>query len=196
MRHSLPLRDSRIVGFDEGIMHVVAETRQDAVTRAVRAIGDAGVGIEVLGLLALAGVAAVVVTRSWRVGAAAAASLLLADLIAHNLKQVIGRPRPSGDLTVWPEIQGWAMPSTHAAATSALAMAVFLAVNWESPRTRRMAGTALAAAVVFIGGCMVYLGAHWPTDVLVGWLLGTPIGAAVTCAARRARPTITQIPHP
>lgn len=173
-------------------MGAVAETRQDAVTHAVRAIGDAGIGIEVLGLLALAGVAAVVATRSWRVGAAAAASLLLADLIAHNLKQVIGRPRPSGDLTVWPEIQGWAMPSTHAAATSALAMAVFLAVNWESARTRRTAGAALTAVVVFIGGCMVYLGAHWPTDVLVGWLLGTAVGATVTWAAQRVRPSISR----
>ncbi|WP_433194686.1 phosphatase PAP2 family protein [Nocardia sp. CA-107356] len=176
------------MGFDEGIMRVIAETRQDAVTRAIRTIGDAGVGIEVLGLLALVGVMAVVVTRSWRVGAAASASLLLADFIAHNLKQAIGRPRPSGDLTVWPEIQGWAMPSTHAAATSALALAVFLAVDWESARTRRAAGAALAAAVVFIGGCMVYLGAHWPTDVLIGWLLGTAVGTAVTWVTRRVRP--------
>jgi membrane-associated phospholipid phosphatase len=177
------------VGFDESIMRVVAETRQDALTRAIRAVGDAGVGIEVLGLLALAGVATVVVTRSWRVGGAAAASLLLADVIAHNLKLAIGRPRPRGELTVWPEVQGWAMPSTHAAATSALAVAVFLTVNWESAHTRRAAGVALAAAVVFIGGCMVYLGAHWPTDVLVGWLLGTAVGAAVTWAARRVLPT-------
>ncbi|MEV5833001.1 phosphatase PAP2 family protein [Nocardia sp. NPDC052112] len=174
--------------FDQGIMRVVSAGRSDTVTQVIRGIGDIGMRIEVLGVVALAGISAVVVTRSWRVGGIAAASVLSGDLIAHWLKQVVRRPRPDGALTVWPEIHSWAMPSTHAAATSALAMAVFLAVDWRSARMRGAAGTALAAAVVFVGGCMVYLGAHWPTDVLAGWLLGAGIGAAVAWTAGKMRP--------
>ncbi|WP_169811426.1 phosphatase PAP2 family protein [Nocardia anaemiae] len=176
------------MGFDEGIMRAVSAGRADAVTQVIQGIGNAGMRIEVLEVVALAAVLAVVATRSWRVGGIAAASLLLGDLIAHWLKQVVRRPRPAGDLTLWPEIHSWAMPSTHAAATSALAMAVFLAVRWRSGRMRRAAGIALATAVVFVGGCMVYLGAHWPTDVLAGWLLGAGIGASVAWTAGRLRP--------
>ncbi len=176
------------MGFDQGIMRVVSAGRTDAVTQVIRGIGDIGMRIEVLEAVALAGVLAVVATRSWRIGGIAAASLLSGDLIAHWLKQVIRRPRPGGDLTMWPEIHSWAMPSTHAAATSALAMAVFLAVDWRSDRMRRAAGAALATAVVFVGGCMVYLGAHWPTDVLAGWLLGAGVGATIAWTAGNMRP--------
>ncbi|WP_433755067.1 phosphatase PAP2 family protein [Nocardia sp. CA-135398] len=176
------------MGFDEGIMRAVSAGRADAVTQVIQGIGNAGMRIEVLEVVALAAVLAVVATRSWRVGGIAAASLLSGDLVAHWLKQVVRRPRPAGDLTLWPEIHSWAMPSTHAAATSALAMAVFLAVQWRSGRMRRAAGTALATAVVLVGGCMVYLGAHWPTDVLAGWLLGAGIGAAVAWTAGKLRP--------
>ncbi|MEV6135440.1 phosphatase PAP2 family protein [Nocardia sp. NPDC051990] len=155
----------------------ISAGRMEVVTQVIQGIGNAGMRIEVV---VLAGVA----TRSWRVGGIAAASLLLGDLIAHWLKQVVRRTRPGGDLTVWPEIHSWAMPSTHAAATSALAMAVFLAVDWRSACMRRAAGTALATVVVFIGACMVYLGAHWPTDVLASWLLGT----AIAWTAGKLRP--------
>lgn len=179
------------MGFDESIMRGVSAGRVDAVTQVIQGIGSAGMRIEVLEVVALAGVLAVVATRSWRVGGIAAVSLLLGDLIAHWSKQAIRRPRPAGDLTLWPEIHSWAMPSTHAAATSALAMAVFLAVDWRSARIRRAAGTMLATAVIFVGACMVYLGAHWPTDVLVGWLLGTAIGAAVVWTANTLRPNRT-----
>ncbi|MFI6365448.1 phosphatase PAP2 family protein [Nocardia sp. NPDC050630] len=176
------------MGFDESIMRVISVRRTDAMTQVIQGIGDAGMRIEVLEIGALAGVFAVVATRSWRVGGIAAASLLLGDFIAHWLKQVVRRARPAGDLTLWPEIHSWAMPSTHAAATSALAMGIFLAVEWRSPHMRHAAGTALVVAVVFIGGCMVYLGAHWPTDVLAGWLLGVGVGGAVAWTTSKLRP--------
>jgi undecaprenyl-diphosphatase len=82
---------------------------------------------------------------------------------------------------------GSSFPSGIAAMTAAVAIAFFLVVDWPTRTVRLLAAAALIALVLWINFCVVYLGAHWPTDVLAGWLLGGVIGVSAAWLVGRPR---------
>ena len=90
---------------------------------------------------------------------------------------------------IWPpelsllQVSGFSMPSSVAAA----AIAALIAFPWNSPRTRRGFTVALVVVLAIVGACMIYLGAHWASDVLAGWVLGSAIGTAVGMVCRDRR---------
>lgn len=123
------------------------------------------------------------------VGLAAAATIGLAALVNGGAKQVVDRVRPDLLLPMVVE-PGYSFPSGHAALSMVAygIVAVLFARQRGLPPWLRVVGVALAAAlVVGVGISRIYLGAHYPSDVLGGWLLGAVIVllfASVTRAVR------------
>jgi undecaprenyl-diphosphatase len=107
------------------------------------------------------------------------AGVLVADAAALALKELVRRPRPHLDPLVRVP-SDWSFPSGHAATSFAGAtmLSHFL------PRLR-VALYLLAAAIAW---SRVYVGVHYPADVLAGAALGTAVGwAAITSLPRLAR---------
>jgi membrane-associated phospholipid phosphatase len=90
-------------------------------------------------------------------------------LTMDALKVLIGRPRPSIDAHPV-ATHSSSFPSGHAANT----MAVFLAIALIAApaRYRRHAVTAAVVMSLLVGVTRPYLGVHWPSDVVGGWVLG------------------------
>lgn len=89
------------------------------------------------------------------------------------LKLGFDRPRP--DLVAHlSHAQNSSFPSGHAtlAAITYLTLGVLLARVHERRRTKFLVMSYAVTLTLLIGMSRVYLGVHWPTDVLAGWALG------------------------
>ena len=64
----------------------------------------------------------------------------------------------------------------------------YLAVRRSMPRMLNyMVGIAAGVIVVFAGPPNVWLGVHWPSDVLGGWAWGFALAGLLALALERAR---------
>ena len=70
--------------------------------------------------------------------------------------------------------QGFSYPSGHSAGVVVFMgiLAYFAWLHWQGIRSRVLIGVSLGAAVGIVGFDRIYLGVHWLSDVLGGWLFG------------------------
>lgn len=123
-------------------------------------------------------------------GVALAVAITTQATLVWWLKRVVGRVRPWIALGLPTPIgapRDGSFPSGHAAASFCVAafLAVALPAVWPrspaSPASRAHPRWLIAAALVvaaFVASSRVYLGAHFPGDVLCGSALGAFVGAA------------------
>jgi membrane protein DedA with SNARE-associated domain/membrane-associated phospholipid phosphatase len=115
------------------------------------------------------------------------AALLGAVVLYTLAKPLVHRTRPPATDLIG-HATGPAYPSGHA--TQAIAawgmLAVVLAAG-RSLRARVLLLSAAAVVVLLVGASRVYLGAHWPTDVLAGYALGGTWLALVIALRLRRR---------
>lgn len=111
-----------------------------------------------------------------------------AALMNIILKSIFDRPRP--DLWEWLVVEThFSFPSGHATASMALAIIV-VALLWKT-KWRVVSMISAAIYILSIGFSRLYLGVHYPTDILGGWLLGAAwtflvIGALSMYVQRKA----------
>ncbi|MGY1735335.1 phosphatase PAP2 family protein [Geodermatophilus sp. SYSU D00684] len=172
------------MSFDQAVLEAIDRHRTGWADAATRGLMDAGQPAATYALAALAALVFAAVFRAWRAVAAAMVSSAAATALAEWLKEVIGRSRPPAELALVPA-DGTAFPSSIAALTAGAAVPLVLWGLRRRDLVGRLVVAVLTAGTAAVGVSMVYLGAHWVTDVLAGWALGAAVGVLVTRALDR-----------
>ncbi|WP_426502882.1 phosphatase PAP2 family protein [Dactylosporangium sp. McL0621] len=154
-----------------------------ATMSAVTHSGDSAVvrGLTLLALLVL------LVRRDRTAAGFLVATAATSTVVRLALLGLVHRPRPADRLTT---ASGYSYPSGHTT-SSAVAAGVVIVLGWAllPNRWSRAALVAVAGGwAVLVGVSRVALAAHWPTDVIGGWLLAatvTIIAASVLRLPRR-----------
>lgn len=160
---------------DQGLMALLQEQRSstlDSLALLITGLGDfttqAAAGALLTALLLL----------SRRVDGAllVAGCMLLTALANTGLKHLFARARP--DVLLQP-LDTFSLPSGHSSAAFAFFLALGILAGRGTPARTRLTWLLLASLpALAIALSRVYLGVHWPTDILAGALLAGSVCAA------------------
>lgn len=143
-----------------------------AVQEAARDITALG-GVSVLGLVTVIAAGFLALDGKSHMAFFAAGSVLGGTIASALLKDLFQRPRPE----IVPHVAyaaNTSFPSGHSmmSAVTYLTLGALLARSQERKRLKAYFLLLAAALSLMVGVTRVYLGVHWPTDVLAGWMAG------------------------
>ena len=180
------VRESDVFPFDAPILQFAQGIAGDGFDRAFLVASELGyewgvVPFDVLLVLSLA------VSRKLREGLFAGVAIIGSALLNLGAKQLFARERP----TLWESIApegSFSFPSGHAMGSITIAMVLVL-LAWHT-RWRWWVTLPMAAFVVIVGLSRVYLGVHYPSDILAGWAfaIGWTVGAYLLVFPHGQRP--------
>jgi magnesium-transporting ATPase (P-type)/membrane-associated phospholipid phosphatase len=158
--------------FDAPIVGLLAAHRIGWLTMSMRGITQLGGGLFVAFLVIAGGFILRRWSGSWRPMLLLAAAVTGSKAIELLIKFGIGRSRPPIEWMVIPA-SGWGFPSGHATQSTAVfgALAYIVAERLSDWDDKVRVWAVAVGGAFLVGVSRVYLGVHWPTDVIGGWAL-------------------------
>lgn len=163
---------TKVVAIDRRSLNLIATVRTPELDRVMYAASYLGAGRTIVILLAAA-VLVALLARRWLAALLFLLAPAAAELFMALLKLLVHRPRPPlEDARI--VTGGFSFPSGHAtlAATFYGTLAFLLIRRVRAEWLKALIGIIAALVVLAVGVSRVYLGVHYPTDVLAGWALG------------------------
>jgi membrane-associated phospholipid phosphatase len=178
------LEGDGIAGIDQPITSWLPAHRDLWLTATLRVVTHAGGPVLLAAFAFPISVAAAWRSRSWRPVVLALVCGGGIPLVLFTAKALVGRERPPLPFALV-DADGYSFPSGHATGTGAVTViSAWMLTRWLIPwwTGRVVVWTVAIGSVFLIGFSRVYLGVHYVSDVLAGWMLGTAWAGAVILA--------------
>ena len=167
-------------GFDDAVRYRVYSIRSEKLTMFWKFIthsGDSEIVI-MLGIVLL-----LVKSLRNKYGVKFAIAALSSTALYQGMKYIFQRPRPDIALRLIEE-SGYSFPSGHSmnCLVSYGILAYLILKYCENARLAKIFSVGLGLIIILIGLSRVYVGVHFPTDVIGGWSLGIAVLVAMMYA--------------
>lgn len=162
--------NGNIQKIDSSIYNLISSIRSNFMNMFFRTITRFG-DEEVLICIA---VACLIFIKNRKIGVSIAINLVSIGLINYILKEIVQRPRPPMELRMVEE-NSFSFPSGHAMASLAFyGLIIYYMYNYvKNKKIKDMVCIALSLLIFLIGISRIYLGVHYASDVLAGFLFSS-----------------------
>ena len=113
----------------------------------------------------------VIFSKNWKLGIIIITNAVITSILNRILKNIIERPRPNGFWLI--EESGYSFPSAHAM-TSFAFYGLLIFIIYKVVKTlwlQRLSTIILSLLIISVGMSRVFLGVHYTSDVLAGYLV-------------------------
>ncbi len=177
-----------IVSADMWFENLMLAVRTPLMVRMFEAVTFFGEPTTIIGFAGIVGLTLLYLPRGRAFVVGFVATLAGAAATGFALKDIVKRARPDGLIPAIHET-GFSFPSGHATGSMAFyGFTAFILCRWY-PRYAKAIVAATTIIVLAIGFSRLYLGAHFPSDVIAGYLLGGVwVFIGIKIAGRRQDP--------
>lgn len=159
---------------DRPVLRFLAAHREPWLVTTMQVISDVGSPVGVGIMAAVVGVTVAWVRRSWLPLLVAGFGTAGIGMINLTVKGLVSRGRPPVDIAVLGE-DGYSFPSGHTIGTTVVwLLSAWMVNRWviRGHTSRDLLWVGTVIVIIAVGISRVYLGVHFPSDVMAGWTLG------------------------
>ena len=178
---------------DISVSHLVQELPGSGTVQLMHYISLAGDNVIASSFLVALAAIALLLMKARREAAVLIGAVVISQILKIGIKQLIGRPRPTTEIVkvLFSAQEIYSFPSGHTVHyTVFFGLLFFFAYTLVKPVTLRWSLCLLLGGMIaVIGLARIFLGAHWVSDVIGGYLLG---GAVLTASIGAYRQWVLQ----